>query len=47
MDDKGFWYWRTNTYIILNIHKIELLTNSTQIKRVGMVGYGLKIVKYN
>jgi 3,4-dihydroxy 2-butanone 4-phosphate synthase/GTP cyclohydrolase II len=30
----------------LNIHKIELLTNSTQIKRVGMVGYGLKIVKY-
>ena len=30
----------------LNIHKIELLTNSTQIKRVGMVGYGLEIVKY-
>ena len=30
----------------LDIHKIELLTNSTQIKRVGMVGYGLEIVKY-
>jgi len=30
----------------LNIHKIELLTNRTQIKRVGMVGYGLEIVKY-
>ena len=30
----------------LNIHKIELLTNSTQIKRVGMIGYGLEIVKY-
>ena len=30
----------------LNINKIELLTNSTQIKRVGMTGYGLEIVKY-
>ena len=30
----------------LNINKIELLTNSTQIKRVGMIGYGLEIVKY-
>jgi 3,4-dihydroxy 2-butanone 4-phosphate synthase/GTP cyclohydrolase II len=30
----------------LNITKIELLTNSTQIKRVGMIGYGLEIVKY-
>ena len=30
----------------LNIQKIELLTNNTQIKRVGMVGYGLEIVKY-
>lgn len=30
----------------LNVQKIELLTNSTQIKRVGMVGYGLEIVKY-
>ena len=30
----------------LNIHKIRLLTNSTQIKRVGMTGYGLEIVEY-
>ena len=30
----------------LKIHKIRLLTNSTQIKRVGMVGYGLEIVEY-
>ncbi|MDB2568028.1 3,4-dihydroxy-2-butanone-4-phosphate synthase [Flavobacteriaceae bacterium] len=30
----------------LKIHKIRLLTNSTQIKRVGMTGYGLKIVEY-
>ena len=30
----------------LKIHKIKLLTNSTQIKRVGMTGYGLEIVEY-
>ncbi len=30
----------------LNIQKIELLTNNTQIKRVGIIGYGLEIVKY-
>jgi 3,4-dihydroxy 2-butanone 4-phosphate synthase/GTP cyclohydrolase II len=30
----------------LKIHKIRLLTNSTHIKRVGMVGYGLEIVEY-
>jgi 3,4-dihydroxy 2-butanone 4-phosphate synthase/GTP cyclohydrolase II len=30
----------------LKIHKIKLLTNSTQIKRVGMIGYGLEIVEY-
>ncbi|MRH99675.1 3,4-dihydroxy-2-butanone-4-phosphate synthase [Kriegella sp. EG-1] len=30
----------------LNITKIKLLSNSTQIKRVGMVGYGLEIVEY-
>ena len=30
----------------LDIHKIELLTNSEKIKRVGMIGYGLKIVDY-
>ena len=30
----------------LKIHKIRLLTNSTQIKRVGMTDYGLEIVEY-
>ncbi len=30
----------------LNISKLRLLTNNTQAKRVGMVGYGLEIVDY-
>ena len=30
----------------LDVSKIELLTNSSKIKRVGMMGYGLEIVKY-
>ncbi len=30
----------------LNISKIRLLTNTTQTKRVGIVGYGLEIVGY-
>ncbi|MEM9001756.1 MAG: 3,4-dihydroxy-2-butanone-4-phosphate synthase [Bacteroidota bacterium] len=30
----------------LNISKIQLLTNSEQTKRVGIVGYGLEIVEY-
>jgi 3,4-dihydroxy 2-butanone 4-phosphate synthase/GTP cyclohydrolase II len=30
----------------LGIHKINLLSNSTQQKRVGMVGYGLEILNY-
>ena len=30
----------------LGVSKIELLTNSNKIKRVGMMGYGLEIVKY-
>ena len=30
----------------LNISKIKLMTNTTQTKRVGMVGYGLEIVDY-
>ena len=30
----------------LDIHKIELLTNSEKIKRVGMIGYGLEIINY-
>ena len=30
----------------LNINKIKLLSNATQVKRVGMIGYGLEIVAY-
>ena len=30
----------------LEIHKIKLLSNSQQTKRVGMIGYGLEIVDY-
>lgn len=30
----------------LNIHKIKLLSNSQQKKRVGMIGYGLEITEY-
>jgi 3,4-dihydroxy 2-butanone 4-phosphate synthase/GTP cyclohydrolase II len=30
----------------LNIHKLKLVTNSTQTKRVGLIGYGLEIVEY-
>ena len=30
----------------LKISKIQLLTNTKQFKRVGMIGYGLEIVDY-
>lgn len=30
----------------LDVHKIKLLSNSQQTKRVGMIGYGLEITKY-
>ena len=30
----------------LGIHKIKLLSNSQQKKRVGMIGYGLEITEY-
>jgi 3,4-dihydroxy 2-butanone 4-phosphate synthase/GTP cyclohydrolase II len=30
----------------LNIQKLSLLSNSDQIKRVGLAGYGLEIVEY-
>ena len=30
----------------LEIHKIKLLSNSKQTKRVGMIGYGLEITEY-
>lgn len=30
----------------LGIHKIQLISNSQQTKRVGMIGYGLEIIEY-
>ena len=30
----------------LEIHKIRLLSNTQQTKRVGMIGYGLEITEY-
>lgn len=30
----------------LNIHKLRLISNSLQTKRVGMIGYGLEIIEY-
>lgn len=30
----------------LEIHKLRLLSNSAQTKRVGMIGYGLEIIEY-
>lgn len=30
----------------LNISKLKLITNTTQTKRVGMIGYGLEIIDY-
>jgi len=30
----------------LGIHKIKLMSNSKQQKRVGMIGYGLEITEY-
>lgn len=45
MDEKDFGIGAQILHY-LNIHKIQLLTNSNQIKRVGMIGYGLEIVKY-
>jgi 3,4-dihydroxy 2-butanone 4-phosphate synthase/GTP cyclohydrolase II len=30
----------------LNIHKLRLISNSQQTKRVGIIGYGLEIIEY-
>ena len=30
----------------LNIHKLSLVSNTKQTKRVGLIGYGLEIVDY-
>ncbi|WP_421807140.1 3,4-dihydroxy-2-butanone-4-phosphate synthase [Flagellimonas sp.] len=45
MDNKDFGIGAQILHDI-NISKIRLLTNSTQTRRVGMVGYGLEIVEY-
>ena len=30
----------------INIHKLRLISNSQQTKRVGIIGYGLEIIEY-
>jgi 3,4-dihydroxy 2-butanone 4-phosphate synthase/GTP cyclohydrolase II len=45
MDNKDFGIGAQILHDI-NISKIKLMTNSQQIKRVGMIGYGLEIVDY-
>ena len=30
----------------INIHKLKLISNNLQTKRVGMIGYGLEITEY-
>ncbi len=45
MDDKDFGIGAQILHD-LNIHKIKLLSNSKQKKRVGMIGYGLEIKEY-
>jgi len=30
----------------LNIHKLRIISNSEQTKRVGLIGYGIEIVEY-
>ena len=30
----------------LNIHKLRLISNTEQTKRVGLIGYGLEITDY-
>ena len=45
MDHRDFGIWAQILHD-LKISKIKLITNSTQTKRVGMIGYGLEIVDY-
>ena len=45
MDEKDFGIGAQILYQ-LNIQKLALLSNSHQIKRVGLAGYGLEIVEY-
>lgn len=45
MDDKDFGIGAQILHD-LGIHKIKLMSNSQQKKRVGMIGYGLEIIDY-
>jgi 3,4-dihydroxy 2-butanone 4-phosphate synthase/GTP cyclohydrolase II len=45
MDNKDFGIGAQILHDI-NIHKIRLMSNTKQTKRVGMIGYGLEIVDY-
>ena len=45
MDEKDFGIGAQMIHAV-GISKIKLLSNSEQIKRVGMSGYGLEIVSY-
>ena len=45
MDDKDFGIGAQILHQ-LKIQKLSLLSNSDQIKRVGLAGYGLEIVEY-
>lgn len=45
MDDKDFGIGAQILHD-LNIHKLNLISNSKQKKRVGMIGYGLEIIDY-
>jgi len=45
MDDKDFGIGAQILHD-LGVHKIKLMSNSQQKKRVGMIGYGLEIIEY-
>ena len=45
MDDKDFGIGAQILHD-LKIHKLNLISNSKQKKRVGMIGYGLEIIDY-
>ena len=45
MDEKDFGIGAQMIHAV-GISKIKLLSNSEQIKRVGMSGYGLEIIEY-
>ena len=45
MDNKDFGIGAQILHDI-NIHKLRLISNTEQTKRVGMIGYGLEIIEY-